>query len=91
MSLDTSQMDGYFGKNHTSFLRLNHYPPCPSPESELGISPHFDAGLLTILKHDTQVSGLQVQKPSVPTLRFADLIWFTEGLELEWIEMMLIG
>jgi isopenicillin N synthase-like dioxygenase len=54
---------------HTSFLRLNYYPRCPSParpadrsppkEGHLGISPHTDSGALTILLQDEQ-SGLEI-------------------------------
>ena len=53
--------------HHSSFLRLNHYPlhdvlageaPAPGP---LGISPHTDAGVLTVLLQDA-VAGLQVQQ-----------------------------
>jgi isopenicillin N synthase-like dioxygenase len=57
---------------HTSYLRLNYYPPCneatlaeravragePTP---LGISPHKDAGFLTVLQQDTGCHSLQVR------------------------------
>jgi isopenicillin N synthase-like dioxygenase len=55
--------------HHSSFLRLNYYPPCPNPapadapffpaDGELGISHHTDAGALTVLLQDEQ-PGLQV-------------------------------
>ena len=58
---------------HSSFLRLNHYPPCPNPASahaptnstkgELGISHHTDAGAITILLTDQQ-PGLQIFRDS---------------------------
>ena len=54
---------------HSSFLRLNYYPPCPDPASdtssflpdsgELGISHHSDAGAVTVLIQDG-MPGLQV-------------------------------
>jgi len=47
-------------ETHTSFLRLNHYPLCSTPEL-LGIGPHTDAGFLTILLADA-VPSLQVQR-----------------------------
>lgn len=57
--------------DHTSFLRLNYYPLCPTPapahaptvptEGRLGISHHSDAGAVTVLLQDGQ-SGLQVQR-----------------------------
>ena len=59
---------------HTSFLRLNYYPPCPTPApahvkaqashnaaGNLGISHHTDAGALTVLVQDEQ-PGLQVEQ-----------------------------
>ncbi len=58
--------------DHSSFLRLNFYPPCPTPAAanddlltqdttsgDLGISHHTDAGALTVLLQDAQ-PGLQV-------------------------------
>jgi isopenicillin N synthase-like dioxygenase len=55
-----------FGPDHTSFLRMNYYPLCPTaPESvqerPLGVGPHTDAGALTLLLQDNQ-PGLQVFK-----------------------------
>jgi isopenicillin N synthase-like dioxygenase len=54
---------------HTSFLRLNHYPVCPTPaaadsatvpeDGNLGIGHHTDAGALTILDQ-ADIPGLQV-------------------------------
>ena len=59
--------------DHSSFLRLNYYPPCPDPapadadfvpaKGELGISHHTDAGALTVLLQDKQ-PGLQVYQAS---------------------------
>jgi len=47
-----------FIEGHSSFLRLNYYPPCDEPENHLGISHHTDAGALTVLLHDGN-PGLQ--------------------------------
>ncbi|KAA8536419.1 hypothetical protein F0562_028897 [Nyssa sinensis] len=38
----------------------NLYPPCPQPELAIGIPPHTDHGLLTILAQN-EIGGLQVQ------------------------------
>jgi len=56
---------------HTSFLRLNHYPPCATPAApdaasgpgggNFGIHHHTDAGALTILFQDQQ-PGLQLHR-----------------------------
>uniref|UniRef100_A0A0C9RTA0 TSA: Wollemia nobilis Ref_Wollemi_Transcript_14009_1340 transcribed RNA sequence n=1 Tax=Wollemia nobilis TaxID=56998 RepID=A0A0C9RTA0_9CONI len=55
---------GYFDskfEEHTSFLRLNHYPRCPVPHLALGVSRHRDIGAVTVLLQD-DVEGLQVKK-----------------------------
>jgi isopenicillin N synthase-like dioxygenase len=61
--------------NHTSYLRMNYYPPCPehavkqehddSSPPPLGISPHRDAGFLTILLQDDYCHSLQVPKKHI--------------------------
>ncbi|ERN09532.1 gibberellin 2-beta-dioxygenase 8 [Amborella trichopoda] len=45
----------------TSFVRMNHYPPCPLWPEVFGIIPHTDSDFLTILCQD-QVGGLQLMK-----------------------------
>eukprot|EP00268_Persea_americana_P013430 TRINITY_DN158_c0_g1_i6.p1 TRINITY_DN158_c0_g1~~TRINITY_DN158_c0_g1_i6.p1 ORF type:complete len:351 (-),score=79.23 TRINITY_DN158_c0_g1_i6:499-1551(-) len=50
-----------FFKDQTSFIRLNHYPPCTAPELVLGVGPHKDAGALTVLAQDV-VGGLDVKR-----------------------------
>ncbi|EOX98715.1 2-oxoglutarate and Fe(II)-dependent oxygenase superfamily protein, putative [Theobroma cacao] len=42
------------------FLAANFYPPCPQPELALGLPPHSDHGLLTLLIQN-EIMGLQVQ------------------------------
>ncbi|GAB5355481.1 hypothetical protein AAMO2058_000209100 [Amorphochlora amoebiformis] len=61
-------VDGDFFKDqlrdtHTSFLRLNYYPPLASDPKDkpLGISPHTDAGFLTLLLQDDECHSLQVR------------------------------
>jgi len=52
-----------FGRDHTSFLRLNYYPVALTPSSpadgHLGVGQHTDAGALTLLLQDGQ-PGLEV-------------------------------
>ncbi|CAI9769214.1 unnamed protein product [Fraxinus pennsylvanica] len=38
----------------------NFYPPCPQPDHAIGIPPHTDHGLLTLLIHNG-VAGLQIE------------------------------
>ncbi len=71
-----NRLDRYF-EQHTSFVRLNHYPICPEPapadaplvpaEGAFGVSHHTDAGALTILWQG-DVAGLQVQRQGRWTL-----------------------
>jgi isopenicillin N synthase-like dioxygenase len=59
-----------FGPDHTSFVRLNHYPvgdllsdaeaATVTPLGDMALHHHSDAGALTILLQD-QVGGLQVE------------------------------
>ena len=54
-------LDADFRGPHTSFLRLNYYPPCPAAAAghQLGVNPHTDSGAVTVLLQDEQ-PGLEV-------------------------------
>ncbi|KAG0460686.1 hypothetical protein HPP92_020983 [Vanilla planifolia] len=43
-------------------IRFNYYPPCPSPEKVLGLSPHSDAVGLTLLLQVNEQQGLQIRR-----------------------------
>jgi isopenicillin N synthase-like dioxygenase len=60
LGVKAKRFEEFFIKNQTSFLRLNHYPPCPYPHLALGVGPHKDSGVLTILAQD-EVGGLEVK------------------------------
>jgi isopenicillin N synthase-like dioxygenase len=69
LGVSPQRLDESFAGVHTSYLRLNRYPPCPDPappdapdvptSGQLGVNRHTDAGALTIL-HQVGVDGLQV-------------------------------
>jgi len=69
LGMPASQLDADFQPEHTSFLRLNYYPKCPTPErpgdlslphaGHLGVNHHTDAGAVTVLLQDEQ-PGLEV-------------------------------
>ncbi|XP_019168967.1 PREDICTED: protein DMR6-LIKE OXYGENASE 2-like isoform X2 [Ipomoea nil] len=40
-------------------FNVNYYPRCPQPELAIGLPPHSDHGLLTLLIHN-EVGGLQI-------------------------------
>ncbi|CAI9095444.1 OLC1v1031398C1 [Oldenlandia corymbosa var. corymbosa] len=46
----------------TQAIRMNYYPPCAQPEKAMGITPHSDGTLFTLLVQVNEVEGLQVRK-----------------------------
>ena len=62
LGLPADMFHGFF-KDQTSYIRLNHYNPCPcpSPRLALGLGRHLDSGVLTILNKD-DVGGLEVKR-----------------------------
>ncbi|KDP35884.1 hypothetical protein JCGZ_10454 [Jatropha curcas] len=42
--------------------QFNYYPPCPMPGKTLGLRPHADGSVLTILLQEKVVEGLQFLK-----------------------------
>ncbi|KAK3412449.1 hypothetical protein EUGRSUZ_I01200 [Eucalyptus grandis] len=62
LGLLANRFDEFF-KDHTSFVRINHYPPCPTPHLALSIGRHKDSGALTILAQD-DIPSLEVKRKS---------------------------
>ncbi|XWS27089.1 hypothetical protein CRYUN_Cryun26dG0086400 [Craigia yunnanensis] len=42
--------------------RFNFYPPCSRPDLTLGLKPHADGSVITIVFQDKEVEGLQFMK-----------------------------
>jgi isopenicillin N synthase-like dioxygenase len=67
-----------YGKRATMTARFNYYPKCPRPDLVLGLKPHADGSVITILLQDKEVEGLQFQKDNqwfrVPIISEALLI-----------------
>jgi isopenicillin N synthase-like dioxygenase len=58
LGLAPGHLDGLFGTDRMSLVKLVHYPP--TPPGEAGVNAHHDTGFLTLLcQHG--VGGLQVQ------------------------------
>ncbi|XP_024980540.1 protein DMR6-LIKE OXYGENASE 2-like [Cynara cardunculus var. scolymus] len=61
LNLPANRLEPFFSKDQTTFVRLNHYPPCLAPDLALGVGRHKDAGAMTILAQD-DVGGLEVKR-----------------------------
>lgn len=71
LGMPAEDLAASFRPTHTSFLRLNYYPTCPTPErprdvstprtGHLGLNHHTDAGAITLLLQDEQ-PGLEVYR-----------------------------
>jgi isopenicillin N synthase-like dioxygenase len=62
LGLDEAHFQRAFGGAECGVtLRANYYPRCPQPDLTLGLSPHSDPGVLTVLLADEHVRGLQVR------------------------------
>ncbi|CAM9277483.1 unnamed protein product [Chrysoparadoxa australica] len=49
-------------EDHSSYQRINFYPPCPNAADTLSVNRHTDAGGLTILLQDQGITSLQVRQ-----------------------------
>lgn len=49
-------------QENTQVIRMNYYPPCSQADKVIGVSPHSDIGLLTLLVQANEVEGLQINK-----------------------------
>ncbi|XP_076958570.1 S-norcoclaurine synthase 1-like [Bidens hawaiensis] len=52
---------GKLFENCTQGIRINYYPPCPQAQKVLGLAPHSDATVLTLLVQVNEVQGLQIK------------------------------
>ncbi|XP_020589335.1 protein DMR6-LIKE OXYGENASE 2-like [Phalaenopsis equestris] len=61
LELEANYMEEFFNMEscHQAMVG-NLYPPCPQPELALGLPPHSDAGILTLLMQNSSFPGLQV-------------------------------
>lgn len=62
LHLETDYFKNKFGSEPMNMMRMNFYPPCPTPDLVLGLSPHSDGGGITLLLQDDQTEGLHVRK-----------------------------
>lgn len=50
------EVDDYQG------IRMHYYPPCSQASKVLGLNPHSDVGVLTLLHQVGDVQGLQIKR-----------------------------
>ena len=82
--------EGYFvdmfDEDATTYARFNYYPRCLRPEDVLGLKPHSDGSVITVVSVDDTVSGLQVLRQGVwydvPVVPNALLINMGDGMEV---------
>ncbi|KAF8393131.1 hypothetical protein HHK36_021372 [Tetracentron sinense] len=60
LNLEENSFSSQLGERTTMLARFNYYPPCPRPDLVLGMKPHADFSVVTIIKQDKEVEGLQV-------------------------------
>ncbi|CAI9095445.1 OLC1v1031399C1 [Oldenlandia corymbosa var. corymbosa] len=60
-NLGVDEFSGMY-KELIQSIRLNYYPPCSQPDKVIGLSPHSDINLLTLLVQSDEVEGLQIRK-----------------------------
>lgn len=63
LDLDITNVNWVGSNRTTGAVQLNYYPQCPEPDRAMGLAPHTDTSLLTIL-HQTQSTrgGLEIFK-----------------------------
>ncbi|KAK7273953.1 hypothetical protein RIF29_15021 [Crotalaria pallida] len=61
LGIEPKDMKKSLGEGGQS-IRINYYPPCPKPESVIGLKTHTDGSTLTVLLQANEVEGLQIKK-----------------------------
>ncbi|XP_021812061.1 codeine O-demethylase-like isoform X1 [Prunus avium] len=62
LNLDDNCFWEQYGEKGKMDVRFNLYPPCSRPDVVLGLKPHADGTIITLLLQDKQVEGLQFLK-----------------------------
>ncbi|KAH9623656.1 hypothetical protein KSS87_014774, partial [Heliosperma pusillum] len=60
LSLEKDRFLRYFDRETSEIkVRINYYPPCPNPNSTLGLNPHSDPSAISVLIQMENSGGLQ--------------------------------
>nr|GLL20507.1 gibberellin 3-beta-dioxygenase 3-like [Ipomoea trifida] len=74
-------------KSMEAFLQLNSYPNCPDPARALGMIPHTDSSLVTLLYQSNTNRGLQMYGPN---LKWVDVEPISNAITVNIGDMMQI-
>ncbi|XP_026417918.1 protein SRG1-like isoform X1 [Papaver somniferum] len=61
LKMDSDEIEELFN-DCLQRMGLNYYPPCPKSEQVIGLSPHSDAGALSVVLQLNETEGLQIRK-----------------------------
>ncbi|XP_020115050.1 2'-deoxymugineic-acid 2'-dioxygenase-like [Ananas comosus] len=85
LGLEQDYFSGGFSGGQTQ-MNVNYYPPCPDPSLTLGLLPHCDRHLITLLVQGTAARGLQAKFEGkwipVEPIRNAFVVNFGHQLEI---------
>ncbi|KAF5456670.1 hypothetical protein F2P56_026121 [Juglans regia] len=75
LSINSEEEISWLGSscNVSTALQLNSYPSCPDPNQAMGLAPHTDTFLLTILHQSQTINGLQISRDGVGWLPISPL------------------
>nr|GLL20517.1 gibberellin 3-beta-dioxygenase 1-like [Ipomoea trifida] len=65
LGLSREDVEWFDPKSTEAFFHLNSYPRCPDPTRALGMVPHTDSSLITLLYQSSTNRGLQVYGPNL--------------------------
>ncbi|KAF8393129.1 hypothetical protein HHK36_021370 [Tetracentron sinense] len=86
LNLEENSFSSQLGERKKILARFNYYPPCPRPDLVLGLKPHSDDSVVTIILQDKEVEGLQVliddQWVTVPTIPHALFVNLGDQMEI---------
>ncbi|KAI8013956.1 Protein DOWNY MILDEW RESISTANCE 6 [Camellia lanceoleosa] len=84
LGLPENRLTGFFKEGHASFIRINHYPPCPSPDLALS----DDVGGLEV-KRKTDGAWIRVQHiPDAFIVNLGDIIQVFHLVFHVWLGLM---
>uniref|UniRef100_A0A1D1YZW3 Protein SRG1 n=1 Tax=Anthurium amnicola TaxID=1678845 RepID=A0A1D1YZW3_9ARAE len=65
LDLEETQFLGQFWEGMDIYSRFSHYPCCPRPELVLGLKPHADNSVVTVILQGGDAEGLEILKDNL--------------------------